>query len=139
MLNAETKAKGALFTVKAEDRKENGPIMTGNFELEEGKIAIAAFLKTAKETGKQYLNLKVGNKNDQPLYGRLFRVEEKKGEKSPDYTGYVALGSDEEAPELRVAGWKTKSKDGNTSYISLVIEPPAKKSEGNGEGSELPL
>jgi len=142
MLQADTKAKGALFKVKADARKDNGPSMTGNFEVNSKKISIGAFLKVSKESGKDYLNLKVGDKEGPVFYGKLFRNTEKKGEKSPDYTGYVELDTGNDAPQLRIAGWKAKSRDQKTSYISLELAPPMKKADSDGsegEGEELPL
>lgn len=142
MLNADTKAKGALFTVKANDRKDNGPTMTGNFEVNSSKISVAAFLKVSKESGKDYLNLKIGEKEGPSFYGKLFRNTEKKAEKSPDYTGYVELGTGNDAPQLRIAGWKAKSRDQKTSYISLEIAPPMKNTDSENsenECDELPL
>jgi uncharacterized protein (DUF736 family) len=142
MLQINTKAKGALFTVKADERKDNGPSMTGHFEANSQKISIAAFLKVSKESGKDYLNLKMGEKDGPIFYGKLFRNTDKKGEKSPDYSGYVELGIGDDVPQLRIAGWRMKSRDQKTSYISLELAPPIKKTESecdNNEINALPL
>jgi uncharacterized protein (DUF736 family) len=141
MLQASTTAKGALFIVKSDARKVNGPAMTGTLEVNSQKIQIAAFLKVSRETGKDYLNLKIGQKYSPAFYGKLFRNKDKRGEQSPDFTGYVELGNGNNAPQLRLAGWQAKSRDQKTSFISLDLAPPMRKTESVGveEGEELPL
>lgn len=142
MLHANTIAKGALFNVQANDRKVNGPAMTGNFEVNSERINVSGYLKVARESGKDYLNLKIGEKSGPVFYGKLFRNVDKKGEKSPDYSGYVELGIGNDAPQLRVAGWRMKSRDQQTPYISLELAPPMKNADSDGsegEGDELPL
>lgn len=51
--------------------------------------------------------------------GSLFREQDKKSEKSPDYTGKVKI----DGKELRIAGWIKQSKSGD-SYLSLAISEP---------------
>jgi hypothetical protein len=138
MLLDNTRAKGALFSVKAADRKDNGPRMTGSFEVNSKRISLAAFSKVSKRSGQQYLNLKVGEKDGPTFYGKLFRNADKKGDKSPDYSGYVELGTGNDAPQLRIAGWRAKSRDQKTSYISLDLAPPQQHAEGRDGDDEEP-
>ena len=53
------------------------------------------------------------------MSGSLFREQEKKSEKSPDYTGKVKI----EGKELRLAGWIKQTKSGDT-YLSLALSEP---------------
>jgi uncharacterized protein (DUF736 family) len=53
------------------------------------------------------------------MSGSLFREQEKKSEKSPDYTGKVKI----EGKELRLAGWIKQTKSGDT-YLSLAVSEP---------------
>lgn len=138
-LNATTTTTAALFTVKTEDKKENGPLMTGVINLSEtDTVEIAAFAKTSKN-GVDYLSLSIGDKGDK-VYGALFRNQEKKAEKSPDYTGSIEIDRDNDV-RLRVAGWKSKSKDGKTSYISIKIAPPLTKEDPSDDphGDGIPF
>lgn len=143
MLTETTEAKGALFTLKPETRRVNGPVMTGIFEIDAERIEIAAFKRISRGTNLEFLNLRIGKSGTEakPLYGKLFRNDQKKSEKSPDYSGYVDLGSDENAPQLRIAGWRTRSNDGKTLYISLDLSPPLPQGESSDATSAdaLPL
>lgn len=85
------KVKGVLFNVKVDVCKDNGLLMIGNFEVNFKKISIGVFLKVFKEFGKDYLNLKVGDKEGFVFYGKFFCNMDKKGEKFFDYIGYVEL------------------------------------------------
>ena len=64
---------------------------------------------------------------DETNKGIIFLEEDKKTEKSPDYTGKVNV----EGAEFRVAGWKRVSKNGKP-FISLAVSDPDehKKPEG---------
>ena len=53
------------------------------------------------------------------MSGSLFREQEKKSEKSPDYTGKVKI----DGKELRLAGWIKQTKSGD-SYLSLALSEP---------------
>ena len=142
MLHAQTNAKGALFNIKAADRRDNGPVMSGNFEVNAKKINVAAFLKISRESGKDYLNLKIGTTGGPVFYGRLFRNDDKLGDSSPDYSGYVELGTGRDAPQLRIAGWKVRPKNQSAVYISLDIAPPLRSSspaKSEPEDEALPL
>ena len=50
---------GFLFPVKEEDRREDGPRMTGNAILNGKEVEIAAWTKTAKNGGTKYFSLKL--------------------------------------------------------------------------------
>jgi|TARA_R100001530_G_C4320695_1_gene155654 uncharacterized protein (DUF736 family) len=59
--------------------------------------------------------------------GALFVNDNKKESKHPDYTGYVIW----EGERINVAGWKSKSKDGKQSYLSLRCSEPQVKDSGD--------
>ena len=61
------------------------------------------------------------------MSGSLFREENKKSEKSPDYTGKVKI----DGKELRIAGWIKQSK-GGSNYLSLAFSEP-RTSDGQGD------
>ena len=143
-LSTTTKAKGALFNVAPEDRKENGPIMTGSIEIGSEKFHISGFTRTASSTGELYLSVALSarlpdgytesdRENQLRYYGKLFRQSEKRSEASPDYTGFITVlpcttpnqyTNDEwdAAPNLQVWAWRKRNADG-TSRISLSIAP----------------
>jgi hypothetical protein len=129
MFSVDTKAKGALF--RPDVRKDNGPILTGTFEVNSKKISVAGFLKTSN-SGVDYLNIRVGEKEGPVFYGKLFKNSDKKDQNSPDYTGYLEINAGEDVSRLRIAGWKSKSRDKNLSYISLEMAPPLRKLESAG-------
>ena len=52
--------------------------------------------------------------------GALFKNENKKGEKSPDYTGKIMVNG----AKYNIAGWKNKSKSG-LNYIKIKINDVA--------------
>ncbi len=139
MLTIETKANGALFNTEPEGRNPNGPVMTGTLDVADQKVRVAAFLKAAKESGKNYLSIKIGDERKQePIFhGKLFASEDKRGEKSPDYTGYISLEASDDAPHLRIAGWKKVDRNGKP-FISIEVAAPRKVS--SDEASEaLPI
>lgn len=124
-----------LFNIK--ERVENGPTMGGRIkadgaaEDDEG-IRIAAFPKQGKESGRDYLSLSIGNKEGR-VYGSLFANDRKAKENDPDFTGSIELSKTE---KLYVAGWN-KTGDAAGPYISLKIQPPMAKPEGEaGETAE---
>ena len=55
-----------------------------------------------------------------------------KESKHPDYTGYVVW----EGERINVAGWKSKSKDGKQTYLSLRCSEPQVKDDS---GDDLPF
>ena len=48
--------------------------------------------------------------------GALFKAKEKKGEKSPDYTGTITVNN----VEMKLSAWIKESKAG-TKYFSLAV------------------
>lgn len=69
--------------------------------------------------------------------GALFKVSEKKQEKSPDYTGTINVGG----TEMKIAGWIRKSKAGAT-YLSLQVSEQQERQESKpaakGGFSDMP-
>lgn len=142
MLTSTTQAQGALFTIPTESRTSNGPVMTGNVEHNSVKTPVAAFLQVSQTSGQNYLNMRIGEKGKDSTvyYGRLFR-NEKKDVNSPDYTGYIELVSKSSENRLRVAGWKTQSRDKTMWFISLEVGPPKTNADSLNQATEenLPI
>lgn len=77
--------------------------------------------------------------NDKKLdTGALFREENKKSDKSPDFTGTVTISRELAKAaleswngEVRVAGWKNTSKTG-TAYISLKLSEKRQPQQAHG-------
>lgn len=114
-----------LFSIK--DRVENGPSMDGRIKTdgaaEDDKgIRIAAFQKQGKESGRDYLSLSIGDKENR-VYGSLFANDKKEADNQADHTGSIDLG---EGQKLYLAGWNKTDKNG-AQYISLKVQPPMAK------------
>ena len=60
--------------------------------------------------------------------GILFQEQDKKTDKSPDYTGKLNV----EGKEYRLAGWKRQSKNGKPFLSLSISEPDAYKQEKSG-------
>lgn len=139
MINESTKLEGALFTVRKDKRRPNGPLMEGQFQIEgeSGKIQAAAWVKASTpKDGKpsvQYYSIQLELSRENKLYGALFPATEKKAANYPDYYGTLNLGREQGSPELRIAGWKRKTNADGTPFISVVIEPA--RPQGNEESS----
>ena len=136
MLTETSRTTAVLFPVDEEHARENGPLFTGFIKLDGESIPLSAFLKDAKESDKRYLDLSVGAKGQVHYSGRLFRNEEKKTTKAPDYSGYLVvlpLSPDvrdeyaqeewNEAPRLIVYGRRVRNAD-NSVRIALDVVPP---------------
>lgn len=130
---ANQKYQGALFNIDEDKQTQDGPLMSGSVEVAKVRIPLSAFLEISEETGKRYLNLSLGGKDGVHYYGRLFRNDEKRSEKSPDYSGYFHIlpvnpgdqYTDEEwagAAKLQVYGRRTRNAD-DTVRIALDIVP----------------
>lgn len=121
---------GALFTVSAENKKPNGPDLTGNVNLDKNDrkntVRIAAFIKPMKEEGKKFYSLSVGSTKEESLSGALFKNDRKTADNQPDYTGTLDLDKDG-TQKLRVAGWIRPGKDGAEDWVSLSFEVPQAK------------
>jgi hypothetical protein len=61
MLDGNTRAKFVLFAIPAAERVEDGPLMRGMLETEQGRINVAGWKRVARDSGNEYLSLKVGN------------------------------------------------------------------------------
>lgn len=135
MLTETSRTTAVLFPVDEEHARENGPLFTGSIKLDGESVPLSAFLKDAKESDKRYLDLSVGAKGQVHYSGRLFRNEEKKTAKSPDYSGYLVvlpLSPDvrdeysqeewDEAPRLNVYGRRVRNAD-NSVRIALDVVP----------------
>lgn len=57
--------------------------------------------------------------------GTLMKNNRKEKEGQPDYTGKVMING----KELRIAGWKKTSQNGNV-YLSLKVSEPLPQTEG---------
>lgn len=129
-LTINSKLEGTLFNVAQEKRRENGPVMEGEFQItgESGKIKGAAWSKTSdKDKSVRYLSVQIEISRDLKFYGAIFATKEKRSDSSPDYYGTLNLTKAQGGPELRIAGWKRKGKDTGVPFISVVIEPPRPK------------
>ncbi|MBK6616154.1 hypothetical protein [Ottowia sp.] len=139
-LNQTSKIEGTLFTIPKDKRKENGPIMEGDFQItgENGKIKGAAWMKEKDEgPGKPpslYLSFQLELNRDQKFYGAIFPTDpsQKTADKAPDYFGTFNLTREKGGPVLRIAGWKRKgNKEPHTPFISVLIEAPRPRGAGN--------
>ena len=63
--------------------------------------------------------------------GVLFKAQEKKSEKSPDYTGKINV----DGVDKDLSGWIKKSKNGNT-FLSLSVKEPYIKEPDNSHSNE---
>ena len=149
MLNANTEAKFVLFNIKPAERVQDGPVMRGILEIEgEGdaepvKVNVAAWHKVGRESGAEYLSLKVANNSADnpeqysvgPFYGRLFKqvIAQKQGEKVR-YFGFIEdsekTGTDEGGRgiyrtnwQIRVTAKRATSNDGKTRYVGGKVAP----------------
>ena len=91
----------------------------------------ALYLKNEGSPEKSYTRLSVSLTIDgrkEFFNGALFMVSDKKGEKSPDFTGVLNLDSSKDGSKLRLAGWK-KTSDKAGSYLSCSIQEYQKTTE----------
>ncbi|MEM5387851.1 hypothetical protein VSR68_30315 [Paraburkholderia phymatum] len=146
MLTETSRTTAVLFPVDEEHARENGPTFTGSIKLDGVAVPMSAFLKEAKGSDKRFLDLSVGAKGQVHYSGRLFRNEEKKTSRSPDYSGYLVvlpLNPDvrdehsqeewDEAPRLIVYGRRVRNAD-NSVRIALDVVPQRSDAPvGDGE------
>ncbi len=66
VLNGQTRGKFVLFGIPAAERVEDGPVMRGLLETDAGKINVAGWKKIGRDSGAEYLSLKVGNTKPRP-------------------------------------------------------------------------
>jgi len=67
--------------------------------------------------------------------GVLFKAQEKKSEKSPDYTGKINV----DGVDKDLSGWIKKSKNGNTFLSLSVKEPYIKEPDSSPSNKETPF
>jgi hypothetical protein len=158
-LDGETRGKFVLFAIPAADRVEDGPVMRGMLETDQGKVNVAAWKKLARDTGNEYLSLKVGNakRRDEhtpdgapdewlvgPFYGRLFKeVTNSRDSTRTRYFGFVEdsvkVGEDAKTHKgIYKTNWQVQikakpavSNDGKTHYIDGSLSPAGAKVEAS--------
>lgn len=165
-LDATTRGKFVVFGIPAVDRVEEGPVMRGFIETETGKINLAGWKKNGRESGTEYLSLKVGNPKPRaegtaddatdewligPFYGRLFKEVVKVGEqtKVKRYFGFIEdsqkIG---EEPGTHKGVYRTNwqiqikakpdiSTDQKTHYINGSVFP--RLGQGETSDDDLPF
>jgi hypothetical protein len=154
-LDGNTRGKFVLFAIPASERVDDGPVMRGLLETEQGRINVAGWKRVARDTGTEYLSLKVGNVKPRggdaprdtpdewligPFYGRLFKeVTPSRGIKKVRYFGFiedaVKVGEDSDTGKGRYrTNWQVQirakpnvSKDGKTHYIDGSASPAGAK------------
>ncbi len=141
-LSRDSRLKGALFGVAPGMTHATGaPTMTGFLESATGRIPVAAFERQARISGRQYLNLKIGERGPEVLFGKLFpqsayaRGSESSGAAvpghsspgpdRPQFSGYVKLTGKENGHALRIAAWFVMGQ--RQRYLSLVVEPDLRR------------
>jgi hypothetical protein len=167
-LDGTTRGKFVLFTIPAADRVDDGPVMRGFIETDAGKVNVAGWKKTGRESGTDYLSLKVGNTKQRaadapqdqpdewvigPYYGRLFRETVKDGErvKVRRYFGFVEdsvrVGEDPTTHkgvyrtnwQIQVKAKPDLSNDQRTHYVNGSVHPRAAHAEAGVEDDPLPF
>ena len=97
-------------------------------------MPLAAFVKSARETGVLYCALTVGFKDGPRYYGKLFSASHKNHRNAPDYHGYICLlpvtrkgqyteQEWEEAPTLPIHGYRRRNASDNRARIQLLGAP----------------
>ena len=158
-IDGETRGKFVLFAIPAADRVEDGPVMRGLLETDLGKVNVAAWKKLARDSGNEYLSLKVGNtkrRDEQtpdgapdewlvgPFYGRLFKEVTSSGDsKRTRYFGFIEdsakVGEDAKTHRgIYQTNWQVQikakpavSNDGKTHYIDGLLSPAGAKAEAS--------
>ena len=95
-VDGRTRGRVCLFPIPKADRVADGPVMRGFLETDAGQIQLAAWKRIGRESGNEYLSLKLGNTKRPdanaspdaaeqwmvgPFYGRLFKQVSGEGEK----------------------------------------------------------
>lgn len=163
-LDANANGKFVLFAIKPADRVTDGPVMRGFLEIaspdddgEPLKVNVAAWAKVGRESGSDYLSLKVANNTEEqpdvytvgPFFGRLFKqIETRPNGDKKRYFGFIEssekTGEDEDGRGLYVTHWQLRvnakpavSNDGKTHYITGTFMPAEMASETGKE--DLPF
>jgi hypothetical protein len=165
-LDGQTRAKFVLFAIPSAERVEDGPVMRGLLETPQGRINVAGWKRVARDSGNEYLSLKVGNTKPReesapkgrpdewligPFYGRLFKeVTMRRGIGSTRYFGFIEhaekIGEDAGTHQglyrthwqLHVKARPSVSSDGRTPYISGTACPAGARVAEEGE-TKLPF
>ncbi|MEO8250598.1 MAG: hypothetical protein ABI589_14650 [Burkholderiales bacterium] len=164
MLNGQTRGKFVLFGIPAAERVEDGPVMRGLLETDAGKINVAGWKKIGRDSGAEYLSLKVGNTKPRPadaskdtpeewvvgpFYGRLFKEVKARDDQPAKvrYFGFiedsVKVGEDESTGkgvyrqnwQLQIGAKPDESHDGKTRYINGTAHPAGAKADDSGAES----
>lgn len=148
-LDGQTRGKFVLFAIPPTERVEDGPLMRGLLETDAGKINVAGWKRVARDTGSEYLSLKVGNTRPRreddaddapvewlvgPFYGRLFRTDGGRHGRVR-YFGFIEsaerIGEDARTHrgvykthwQVQIKAHPNVSADGRTHYIDGSASP----------------
>jgi len=161
-LNSNTQAKFVLFNIPVAERVAGGPVMRGFLEIaqpekpdaEPIKVQVAGWPEIARDTGREYLSLKVANTQTEnrdaytvgPFYGRLFKnaTKTKAGGETVHYFGFIEdaekVDEDEQGRgvyrrrwQLAVRAKREVSRDGRTVYINGHVGPSREASARSDE------
>lgn len=133
MLTESLVLNGRLFPIPQAQRRPNGPIFDGWFQVhgEHGRFRGAAWVRTATSGAhkdEEFLSLQLEPLNErghpQKVFGALFRVADKRSHNSADHYGRLNITEERDGPTLKISGWDKETENG--SYISLLIEPYTK-------------
>ena len=153
-LDGNTQGKLVLFRIPKAKQVEGGPVRRGFIELKARKVDVAGWIKTGRESGTEYLSLKVGTLKPRgeggaheaadewlvgPYYGRLFyeAIEVDGVKRVQRYFGFIEdshkIGDDpatqkgiyETRWQLQIKAKPAVSADQQTHYISGTVHPRA--------------
>jgi hypothetical protein len=152
--------KLVLFPIKQAERVPDGPVMRGFIEPKgepQNKVNVAAWSKIGRESGTEYLSLKVGNNSAAqprvysvgPYFGSMFRQVEDEGRKIR-YFGFIEdaerTGEDgggrgiySMRGRVRFTAKRAVSSDGQTHYLTGLIVAAETPQPDNGEGGVFPF
>jgi len=164
ILSEHPQAKFVLFAIRPEERVSDGPVMRGFIELpsveeaEPTKINVAGWAKVGRESGSEYLSLKVGNTRAPveghsgsgewevgPFYGRLFKETSRTRQGTRiRYFGFIEhserVGEDKNLRGVYQTHWqvavrakRATSSDGRTNYLSGTVTPGQAREAGSDD------
>jgi hypothetical protein len=144
MLQDNMKLNGALFWLREEAVRANGPVLEGHFQIagEHGRFTAAAWLKPAEGNRSEYLAITFEplgpDGKPQKYFGSLFVSQNKASDSSPDYYGMLNLTQERGGPTLRISGWERSGP--KAKFLSLTIEPNVSKPAGSSAnaGNKVP-
>lgn len=156
-INGATGAKFLLFPIPVADRVLDGPIMRGFLDLgSDQQVQVGAWKRIGKESGTEYLSLKVANtkKPDEnaspseseeylvgPYYGRLFKEIKGQGENERvRYFGYIEhsekVGIDAGGQNIYQTYWqlqinaRPQTSGDQKRYIGGTVNPKGESRDG---------